>query len=133
MKQLFTLILAVMFQLICLTVSGQVRVTGHATAEVVESVSASNSFNQNIAINGTGNRVNLGSVRLTGASDAACDVRINNTTIKNEAANYTLETSYNEELQNTGKSKEISLSAVINQNVVSGRYDGRLTVIVSYN
>lgn len=134
MKIGFVIITVIMLQLTYLTVSAQVKVTGHATAEVVESVSAQNSLNNHISIEGSSTSIGLGSIRLSGAINSAYDVQVNNTVITNGTNSYSIETGYNETTANNDvKTKDITLSAMIDNKIMDGDYDGRLTVIVSYN
>lgn len=134
MKLGLSVVIALFFLVISFNVSAQVRVTGHASAEVVESVSAQNSFNRHINVNNSTTSIDLGSIRILGATNSAYDVQVNNATIYNGENNYSMTTDFKETVaENNAKAKDISLSALLNDRVINGDYDGKLTVIVSYN
>lgn len=134
MKLGLSVVIALFFLVISNNISAQVRVTGHASAEVVESVSAQNSFNRHINVNNSTTSIDLGSIRILGATNSAYDVQVNNATIYNGENNYSMTTDFKETVaENNAKAKDISLSALLNDRVINGDYDGKLTVIVSYN
>lgn len=63
---------------------GQVKVTGHASAEVVESVSASCSSNTDITLNMQENKdFDLGSFMIKGTASSTCAVVIGNAKLNN--------------------------------------------------
>lgn len=133
MKNLTNLIITLIFALATLTASAQVRVTGHVSAEVVESVSAHNAFNHNISLNSNNNSIELGSIVVEGPRNSAFDVSIQNATIYNESGSYTLSTGLGESMACSSNKQNLPLSALLEQEVPNGDYDGKLTVIVSYN
>jgi hypothetical protein len=133
MKNITNLIFTLILTLVSVSVFAQVRVTGHVSAEVVESVSAHNAFNQNISLNNNNKSIELGSIVVEGPRNSAYDVSIQNAAIYNESGVYTLSTGLGESMANNSSTQSLSLSALLEQEVPNGDYDGKLTVIVSYN
>lgn len=124
-----------MFMLLSLSVCGQVRVTGHVSAEVVEAASINNELNHSINITRSQmNNIDLGSLKVSGQEHTSFDVSVQNTLISNSTESYSFITDLKEQdISSDNTSHEISLSAIIDNQAQSGDYDGRLTVIVSYN
>lgn len=112
---------------------GQVKVTGHVSAEVVESIVAENGFSSNISLNSNQRNVDLGSIRLTGPSQSAYDISVAQASIYNNNARYALLAGVEERPADKPNTSDISLTALINDKVESGDYSGDLTVIISYN
>lgn len=138
MNRTITLLITLLFTVAWIGVRAQVRVIGHVSAEVVESVSAHNNINTYVKINpvNQGN-IELGNIDITGTSETTFDVSVANTNIQNEANNYSLRTG----MLSTGSSliadnsgnHSLTLSALIDDEISTGNYRGDLTVIVSYN
>lgn len=112
---------------------GQVKVTGHVSAEVVESIVAENGFSGNISLNSNQKNVDLGSIRLTGPAQATYDVSVAQAAIYNDNARYTMLAGVEEKQADRPNTKDISLTALINDKIEDGDYSGDLTVIISYN
>lgn len=107
--------------------SAQVRVTGHVSAEVVEAASLQNNMNSFIGLNGTEKIIELGKIQVTGAENTSYEVKVNQTNIYNQNNNYRLET------QSGLAANGITLSALMDNRLREGEYNGNITVIVSYN
>lgn len=107
--------------------SAQVRVTGHVSAEVVEAASLQNNMNSFIGLNGTEKIIELGKIQVTGAENTSYEVEVNQTNIYNQNNNYRLET------QSGLAANDITLSALMDNRLREGEYNGNITVIVSYN
>lgn len=133
MKTLLHILITIILTLAAFTATAQVRVTGHVSAEVVESVAAHNAFNQNISLTGNENSIELGSLIVEGPRNSAYDISVNNATIYNQSGSYSLETGLGENWNGSANKQSLTLSALLAEDLPNGDYDGKLTVIVSYN
>lgn len=114
---------------------GQVRVTGHMSAEVVESVSAKNNLNSEIRFSANDTKaIDLGKITLNGSVNSLCDISVSQSIISNTQENYALDSKKDIISTSDQNSKtDISFSALLKDQLCYGDYNGRLTVIVSYN
>ncbi|MGE5383749.1 MAG: hypothetical protein ACM3PX_10015 [Omnitrophica WOR_2 bacterium] len=133
--KLTSITLLIMFMVLSLAVCGQVRVTGHVSAEVVEAASINNELNHSINIDRSQmSNIDLGSLKVSGLEHTSFDISVQNTLISNSTDSYSFVTDIKApDISTDNTSNEISLSAILDNQAQSGDYDGRLTVIVSYN
>lgn len=115
------------FILMGFTVTAQVSVTGHIGAEIVEAASLRNDINSFIGLNGTEETIELGKIAVSGAEDTSYDIEVNQTNIYNHNNTYRLET------KSGLAANDITLSALMDNRLLEGKYNGNITVIVSYN
>ncbi len=113
---------------------GQTRVTGHVSAEVVESVSLQNNFNTSVKLNEKTNpSINLGSIGLRGPQNSTVDIYAGNITVSNNIEAFKLRTDINNSVLANTDTQDVSFSAIMDQKINNGIYDANLIVIVSYN
>jgi hypothetical protein len=155
MKPTFALFYFVM--LICTItaakVSGQVVAIGHATAEVVESVSASSKavtgFNLNNTTNGTAlndkvnfstERLNLGSITINSGTNVACNLVIKSARLSDASGNnFMIDPAMNTQDQGDAaradgtQTLQINGTARMLSGQASGLYQGTYTMVFAYN
>jgi hypothetical protein len=135
-KLYLTFILTGLLILASERVMAQVRVTGHVSAEVVESVSAYNDINPQLQINRDQDAFALGNINVAGTSNTTFDVNVEDARIYNEGSNYSLQTRLDNTsgfiADNSGK-QSLALTAMLDRRIKGGDYSGNVTVIVSYN
>lgn len=114
---------------------GQTRVTGHISAEVVESISATNNFNPVLILSNIETRsLDLGKITINGPEHSICDISVSQSEIFNNQAYHSLESIKDiVPASNDSKNKNIQFTALLEDQLNYGDYDGSLTVIVSYN
>lgn len=113
---------------------GQTRVTGHVSAEVVESVSVQNNFNASVQLNEKTNPgLNLGSIGLRGPQNSTVDIYAGNIIVSNNIEAFRLRTDINNSVLANTDTQDVSFSAIMDQKINNGIYDANLIVIVSYN
>lgn len=113
---------------------GQTRVTGHVSAEVVESVSLHNNFSRIVRLNDNTNpSVNLGSIGLRGPQNSTVDIYAENIIVSNNTEAFRLRTDINNSVLASTNTQDVSFSAIMDQTIDNGIYDANLIVIVSYN
>lgn len=137
MKTLATMMIAALLT-ITTTVFGQTVAIGHATAEVIESVSASASTISSFDLSKDSENVKLGAITLFSGKDIACNVVLKAANLSDASGNaFTIEPTVN---NNTGVaqangSQTIQLNGTtnMNSNQASGQYAGSYTVVFAYN
>ncbi len=113
---------------------GQTRVTGHVSAEVVESVSVQNNFSQVLRLNDKiSPSVNLGGIGLRGPQNSAIDIYAENIIVSNNIEAFRLRTDIKNSVLANTDTQDVSFSAIMDQQIDNGLYDANLIVIVSYN
>ncbi len=130
----FILIIAISF-LLPLSIFAQVTVTGHVSAEVIESVSAHNYMNTLLKVQPDYNgNIDLGTIHISDASQSMVDVNIADFNVTNNTGHQAFsKVNSNLLMADNSGSKDISLSSLIEGKQLSGDYNGKLTVVVSYN
>ncbi|MBK6346300.1 MAG: hypothetical protein IPF68_10210 [Bacteroidales bacterium] len=122
--------------LIC---SGQVRVIGHASAEVVESVSASCSSNTDITLSAQEIAdFDLGSFSISGNASSTCSLIIGNANVSNNRGeSFTIQTTTQEAgmplVADEKGNHSLNLKASPDQLLASGHYQGNYGVTFVYN
>ena len=119
----------------------QVIAIGHATAEVVEAVSASSATNDLVLLqqNTTPENLDLGNFTLNGGSNSICAVVVNTSQLTSENGNevsFTANTSNNNNVMNSDGSQVFNFkgnagSEILSQN--DQNYQGRYNVVFAYN
>ena len=119
----------------------QVIAIGHATAEVVEAVSASSATNDLVLLqqNTTPENLDLGNFTLNGGSNSICAVVVNASQLTSENGNevsFTANTSNNNNVMNSDGSQVFNFkgnagSEILSQN--DQNYQGRYNVVFAYN
>ncbi|KAF0194673.1 MAG: hypothetical protein FD166_3394 [Bacteroidetes bacterium] len=131
----FTLILT-LSGLFC---SGQVRVIGHASAEVVESVSASCSSNTDITLSAQEiTDFDLGSFSISGNAKSTCSLIIGNANVSNNRGeSFTIQTTTPEAgmplIADENGNHSLNLIASPGELLASGQYQGNYGVTFAYN
>gem|GEM_PF-1121169 len=147
MKTTFaTIILAVIFTVMnSIPGFSQTTVIAHASAEVIESVSASSNAVTGFSISQAAQNtdavtVNLGSIKTSSSKNLACNVVVTPATISNASGN-----SFSMDLALNGKSNESSQLDKGNQTIqvtgktqldktqTSGNYGGSYSMVFAYN
>lgn len=129
---------------ILLTVSGllgygQVRVTGHVSAEVVESISAGYNGNSHMTLNAQEvKQFELGSFNISGISSSTCSLIIGNANISNnrgESFSIKTNTANAETSVVADKSgnHSLNMTAGTEELLASGQYQGNYGVTFAYN
>ncbi len=114
---------------------GQISATGHISAEVVESVSATNNFNPVIILtNSETKSLDLGKITINGPDNSICEISVSQSEIFNKWTYHSLESQKDIiQVSDNSNRKDILFSALLNDQLNHGEYNGCLTVIVSYN
>lgn len=127
-------IIIIAFFLICyVPVLGQTAVTGHVSAEIVESVSIENGFQEYITTSDPALSVELGSLKLPSNEQYAYHLSVKDATIYNNESAYALTMNYSINETTKDNTSDISLSVRSDTKVLKGDYDGNVTVVVSFN
>jgi len=126
-----------------LSLNAQVVVTGHATAEIVEAVSATSGTNNLLSLqqNATTENLDLGSFTLNGGSNAICSVVVNSGLLTGQNGNSVNFTADANLTNNTGvmgnngsqvfNFKGAADSEILSQN--DNNYEGQYNVVFAYN
>ena len=149
MKSIFTLLFAV---IIILTLSAskvlsQTIAIGHASAEVVESVSAASnaitSFELAVTNSSTGltsGNIDLGAITINSGNSITCNVVVKPASLTNGQGNgFTLEPSVSNNIfasaAQTNGSQTVQLGGQANLGLdqAAGLYQGSYTVVIAYN
>jgi len=131
----FTLLLT-LSGLVC---NGQVRVIGHASAEVVESVSASCSSNTDITLNVQEiENFDLGSFSISGNASSTCSLIIGDASVSNNRGeSFTIETTTPDAgmplIADENGNHSLNLIATPGELLASGQYQGNYGVTFVYN
>ncbi len=119
--------------------NGQVRVTGHICAEVVESVSASCSNNPGVTIQANGlAKADLGSFSTSGTASSTCTLVIDNASISNSRGEtYTISTTTSDEektlIADANGKQSLTMVAGTPELLTNGQYYGNYRVTFAYN
>ncbi len=137
MKTLATIMIAALLTFTT-SVFGQTVAIGHATAEVIESVSASASTISNFDLTKDSENVKLGAITLFSGKDIACNVVLKAANLADASGNaFTIEptVSNNTGVAQANGSQTIQLNGTTNMdnNQASGQYAGSYTVVFAYN
>lgn len=135
-------ILPVLFAIFLLQENAaQVIAIGHATAEVVEAISASSATNDLVLLqqNASTENFDLGNITLNGRSNAVCSVVVNSTQLTSENGNevsFTANQSNNNTIMNNNGSQVFNFkgnagSEILSQN--DQNYRGQYNVVFAYN
>jgi hypothetical protein len=149
MMNLLPLISPVLFLLLCLLgmarVNAQVVATGHVTAEVVESVSASAKVNTGFDLRSesfeeTGtlltSDLNLGTITVNSGKNVACNVVMHPASLTDSMGNnLEVETSYSSPLRKKAGSQVLQLTAKARTRTgqSTSLYQGSYTMVFAYN
>lgn len=118
---------------------GQARVTGHVSAEVVESVSATCSSTMCMSVNaGDLKQLDLGSFRISGQAQATCALVINNANVRNSRGEtFTLQTTTTDDgmplIADQNGVRSLNLIASSDETLVNDQYLGNYGVTFAYN
>jgi len=147
MKATLTILIIIILNCTFAAVSsyGQVVAIGHATAEVVESVSVSSNAITSFDINTTktelsSGNLNLGELKVNSGTAIACNVVLKPATLSSSNGNsFTIEPSSNGSLiagsQLTSGNQTLALTASASpvRGQASGSYQGSYSIILAYN
>ena len=149
-----TLTVILLFTGIITSVTGQVTVTGHITAEVVESAHASSQIITGSELKGEGMNINylqleaskgrevynLGAVTINAGEDVAFGINLQESVLSDNNGNlFTIEpasvsSGLSDSLHIDGSHKlMLNGTSYIAQNTSSGHYRGDINVVVQYN
>ncbi|NTW23233.1 MAG: hypothetical protein HGA37_00925 [Lentimicrobium sp.] len=118
---------------------GQVRVIGHVSAEVVESVSARSNGSMSMNFNGQQlKKFNLGNFSISGTASSTCTLVLDNASIKNsKGESFTIQTATpNREKSLVADQKgnqSLDLVAGTSEILANGQYQGNYGVTFAYN
>lgn len=154
-KIAITITTLLLYMGIVANVCGQVSITGHITAEVVESAHASSSIITTSELKGmqvnaeslqqdgayrNGDILNVGAVTINAGNNIACSIKLNEATLSDNKGNrFTIEpaslTSGKSDSHAAVGSQTLLLNGTANltHGLVSGVYEGSYTVVVLYN
>jgi hypothetical protein len=137
MKTLATMMIAMLLTLTT-SVFGQTVAIGHATAEVIESVSASASTISSFDLSKDSENVKLGAITLFSGKDITCNVVLKAANLSDASGNaFTIEPSVDNNsavaLANGSQTIKLNGTANMNNNQASGQYAGSYTVVFAYN
>ncbi len=126
-----------------LNVNAQIMVTGHATAEIVEAVSATSGTNDLLSLqqNTATENLNLGSFTLSGGSNSICSVVVNSGQLTGQNGNSVNFTANANLSNNTGVlgnngSQVFNFSGATDAEILSqndNNYEGQYNVVFAYN
>jgi hypothetical protein len=118
---------------------GQVKVTGHICAEVVESISVSCNNNPELAyLSKNVTKLDVGSFSISGAASATYNLIIDNANVRNESGDsYTIQTNTDGAEKSliadlSGK-HSLTLVAGTTELPANGQYQGNFGVTFAYN
>ena len=137
MKALATIMIAALLTFTT-SVFGQTVAIGHATAEVIESVSASASTISSFDLSKDSENVKLGAITVFSGKDITCNVVLKAANLSDASGNaFTIDPTVNNNnaVAQANGSKTIQLNGTTNLNVnqASGQYAGSYTVVFAYN
>ncbi len=130
---MYKTILIAFFLIHYISVLGQVTVTGHVSAEVIESVAIQNELRTSFSLTDSENSLDLGSLKVAAIEKYECDISVSNTIIYNDQSAYPLNMDYASNKDAGKSSGDISFTASSMEKIHSGNYDGELTIVVSFN
>ena len=137
MKTLATMMIAALLTLTT-TVFGQTVAIGHATAEVIESVSASASTISSFDLSKDAENVKLGAITVFSGKDVTCNVVLKSANLSDASGNaFTIEPTVNNNtavaMANGSQTIQLNGTTNMNSNQASGQYAGSYTVVFAYN
>ena len=139
MKTLATMMIAALLTLTT-SVFGQTVAIGHATAEVIESVSASASTISSFDLSKDSENVKLGAITVFSGKDITCNVVLKAANLSDASGNaFTIEPTVNNDsntaVAQANGAQTIQLNGTTNMssNQASGQYAGSYTVVFAYN
>lgn len=140
MKRCLTIALLFLLFLPFSGVWGQVQVTGHVSAEVVEYTDASfNGTSQfQIDLHETSARVSLGNINISAKPGLLCNFSLESGIVKNNSGDeFIIQTLSNQTdgyitLDDTGI-QELELSATANSLPLGDQYSGNYNIVFAYN
>lgn len=118
---------------------GQVRVIGHVSAEVVESISASSNSNTDMSFNTQElKQFELGSFSLSGKALSTCALIINNANVSNiRGESFTIQTTLSDAgtplVADKNGNRKLTLIAGTEELLANGQYQGNYGVTFAYN
>lgn len=128
---LYKTVLIAFFLIRYISVLGQVTVTGHVSAEVIESVAIQNELRTCLSLNEQDISIDMGSLKVAAIEKYECDISVSNPVICNNHSMYPLSMDYSKDT--AGRSGDIIFTARSMNKISKGNYDGELTVVVSFN
>ncbi|MEI6142533.1 MAG: hypothetical protein WCP85_24870 [Mariniphaga sp.] len=137
MKTLATMMIVALLTLTT-TVFGQTVAIGHATAEVIESVSASASTISSFELSKDAENVKLGAITVFSGKDVTCNVVLKSANLSDASGNaFTIEPTVNNNtavaMANGAQTIQLNGTTNMNSNQASGQYAGSYTVVFAYN
>jgi hypothetical protein len=137
MKTLATMMIAALLTL-STSVIGQTVAIGHATAEVIEAVSASASTISSFDLSQDSENVKLGAITLFSGRDITCNVVLKAANLSDASGNaFTIEPTVNNNsavaLANGSNTIQLNGTTNLNNKQASGQYAGSYTVVFAYN
>ena len=139
MKTLATMMIAALLTLTT-SVFGQTVAIGHATAEVIESVSASASTISSFDLSKDSETVKLGAITVFSGKDITCNVVLKAANLSDASGNaFTIEPTVNNSQNmsvaqaNGAQTIQLNGTTSMNSNQASGQYAGSYTVVFAYN
>jgi hypothetical protein len=139
MKTLATMMIAVLLTLTT-SVFGQTVAIGHATAEVIESVSASASTISSFDLSKDAETVKLGVITVFSGKDITCNVVLKAANLSDASGNaFTIDPTINNDPNtavaqaNGAQTIQLNGTTNMNSNQASGQYAGSYTVVFAYN
>lgn len=139
MKSARLIPLTILLTLSGLFCSGQARVIGHASAEVVASVSASCTSNHNMSFNVQNlKEFDLGSFRTSGVALSTCTLIIDHANVSNSRGQtFTIQTTTSDAerplIADQHGNRSLTLIANPEELLASGQYQGNYGVTFAYN
>lgn len=119
---------------------GQVQVTGHVSAEVVEYADASFSGESHFQINRheTSSLVNIGNINISGKPCLLCNFSMEPCTVKNNNGDeFIVQTLSNQTVgfitTNEAGNQELKLSAATDELPAGDQYSGNYNIVFAYN
>lgn len=118
---------------------GQVMVTGHVCAEVVESISVSCNSNPDMAyLSKNVKKLDVGSFNVSGAASSTCNLIIDNANVTNDSGeSYTIQTntvgSEKSLIADLSGKQSLTLVAGTTELPANGQYQGNFGVTFAYN
>jgi hypothetical protein len=118
---------------------GQARVIGHASAEIVESISAKCNNNTDMTLNAQEIRkFDLGSFTVSGKAMSTCSIIIDNANVSNNRGeSFTIQTTTHDAgkslIADENGNQSMTLIANPSELLASGQYQGNYGVTFAYN
>ena len=139
MKTLATMMIAMLLTFTT-SVFGQTVAIGHATAEVIEAVSASASTISSFDLSKDSEIVKLGAITVFSGKDMTCNVVLKAASLSDSSGNaFTIDPTVNIDpnttvaMANGSKTIQLNGTTNMNSNQAAGLYAGSYTVVFAYN